>query len=73
MLWKVKINLRQKIALTGIFSLTVVTMMFAIIRVAVVTRQTRTTPDSTWLYLWSTIEPPVGKSYLDFSGDAFTE
>lgn len=63
MLWNVKINARQKLALTGIFSLTVITMMFAIIRVAVVTRQTRANPDSTWLYLWSAIEPPVGKSY----------
>lgn len=60
MLWNIKINIRQKLALSGIFSLTVINMIFAIIRVAVVTRQTRTTPDSTWLYLWSAIEPAVG-------------
>ena len=60
MLWNIKINFRQKLALTGIFSLTVITIVFAIIRVVVVTRQTRKTPESTWLYLWSAIEPPVG-------------
>lgn len=56
LLWNIKTNTRQKIALIGIFSVTVITMIFAIIRVArltrvaVVTSQTRTTPDSTWLY-----------------------
>ncbi|KAL8725332.1 MAG: hypothetical protein Q9166_007438, partial [cf. Caloplaca sp. 2 TL-2023] len=35
MLWNVKISLRQKLALGGIFSITVVIMVFAIIRVVV--------------------------------------
>ncbi|KAF7889869.1 uncharacterized protein EAF02_002284 [Botrytis sinoallii] len=57
-LWKVKITPRHRMALYGLFSLTVITMAFAIIRVAVVTAASRQ-PDSSWLYMWSAIEPPV--------------
>ncbi|QSZ36724.1 hypothetical protein DSL72_006607 [Monilinia vaccinii-corymbosi] len=57
-LWKVKITQRHRLALYGLFSLTVITMAFAIIRVAVVSTASRQ-PDSSWLYMWSAIEPPV--------------
>lgn len=63
MLWKVQISLRQKLALTGIFSLTVFIMVFAIIRVAVVTSESDM-PDETWMYLWSAIEQTVGTLFL---------
>ncbi|KAL9594377.1 MAG: hypothetical protein Q9219_007071 [cf. Caloplaca sp. 3 TL-2023] len=58
MLWKVKISLRQKLALGGIFSITVVIMVFAIIRVVVVSNFSQT-PDQTWLYMWSSVEQTV--------------
>lgn len=60
MLWNIKINIRQKLALAGIFSLTVITMIFAIVRIAVITSQSRATLDQSWLYLWSAIEASVG-------------
>lgn len=61
MLWKVQISLRQKLALAGIFSITVFVMIFAIIRVVVISSQSDQ-PDQTWLYTWSAIEQAVGKS-----------
>lgn len=63
MLWKVQISLRQKIALTGIFSITFIIMVFAVIRVVVVSA-TSQQPDQTWLYMWSSIEQTVCKYLL---------
>jgi hypothetical protein len=60
MLWNVRISLRKKLALIGIFSLTVIVIVFAIVRVAVVTSYTKQS-DVTWLYVWSNIEMSVGK------------
>ncbi|THV54438.1 hypothetical protein BGAL_0026g00090 [Botrytis galanthina] len=57
-LWNVRIRRRQKLALAGLFSLTMITMTFAIVRVAVVSTASRL-PDISWLYLWSAIEPPI--------------
>lgn len=45
----------------GLLSLTVLIMVFAIIRVAVVASPTRN-EDITWLWLWSFIETAVGRS-----------
>ena len=58
MLWKVQITLRQKLALGGVFSLTIFIMIFAIIRVVVVSGNSHQ-PDQTWLYLWTSIEQTV--------------
>lgn len=59
MLWNVQISLRKKLALMGIFSLTVIVMVVAIVRVAVVTTK-NTNADISWLYFWSNIEIAVG-------------
>ena len=61
MLWKVRLSIRKKLALGGIFSITVIIMVFAIIRVVVITSHTEQ-PDQSWLYLWSSIEQTVCKS-----------
>lgn len=59
MLVKVRINMRQKLALAAIFSLVVITMVFAIVRVA--TQDSLTVqPEQTWLYMWGGIENTVG-------------
>ena len=50
--------MRQKLALLGIFSLTVIVMIFAVVRVAVITSYSYL-PDESWLYLWSSIEQTV--------------
>ena len=62
MLWGVQIQWRRKFTLAGIFSLVVITMIFAIVRTAVVTSSDKShSPDSSWLYMWSAIEVSVGQ------------
>lgn len=55
MLWNVKISLRQKILLMGIFSLSAVVMIVAVIRVALV-NTTRHARDISWLFFWNNME-----------------
>lgn len=60
LLWRVKISLRRKLALASLFSVTILIMVFAIVRVAVVSAYSHQ-PDQTWLFLWDSIEQTVGK------------
>ena len=62
MLWKVQLSFRRKLGLAGIFSLTVLIMIIAIVRVAVVYDGDRAQADGAWLYAWSAIEQTVGES-----------
>jgi hypothetical protein len=50
-------------ALFAIFSLVLVTIAFAVVRVVVVSELTRQ-PDVSWLYLWSSIEQNIGRLEL---------
>ncbi|KAL9032458.1 MAG: hypothetical protein Q9180_006489, partial [Flavoplaca navasiana] len=59
MLKGVQMRWHRKLALGGILSLVVITMVFAIIRTALVGSDNKTQPDSSWLYLWSVIEASV--------------
>lgn len=59
MLWRVRISLRRKLGLAGIFSLTVFIMIIAIVRVTVMYGH-RAQADGTWLWTWSSIEVTVG-------------
>ena len=60
LLWKTRINLRQKLALLSLFSLTTITMIFAIIRVEVAIRGAR--EDDSWFYLCTSLEMTIGQS-----------
>ena len=60
MLWRVQMSLRKKTALVGIFSLAIITCVFAIVRVTVISTLTRQA-DPSWLYMWSSVEQCVGK------------
>jgi len=60
MLKGVQMKGRRKAALSGIFSLVVITMVFAIVRTALVGSSNSTQPDSSWLYMWSAIEAFIG-------------
>ena len=51
---------RKNAALICIFSLTVITTVFAIVRVTVISSLTRQ-PDTSWAYMWSSIEQCIGK------------
>lgn len=53
--------LRQKLALIGIFSLTVIVMAISIVRVAVVQTSDHRNADQTWLFVWANVEMGVGK------------
>ncbi|KAL6721081.1 hypothetical protein ACLMJK_000181 [Lecanora helva] len=55
---RVQLPWTQKLALAAIFSLGVVIMLFAIIRI-VVTNQHNSHPETSWLNLWSQIEASV--------------
>ena len=61
LLWNVQIPLRKKLALGGIFSLSVFVMVASIVR-AVVTSTPSFGVDMSWLYLWTSVEMSVGRS-----------
>ncbi|KAL8707945.1 MAG: hypothetical protein Q9220_007088 [cf. Caloplaca sp. 1 TL-2023] len=56
-LWDVQISPRSKIGLVILFSLTIFTMIVAILKVTLTLRTTR--EDDSWLYMWGNVEPPV--------------
>lgn len=55
MLWNVRIPLRQKLILIGIFSVTIVVIIVAIIRVTII-NDGNGNIDVSWVYLWSNVE-----------------
>lgn len=57
LLWNASIEIRKKLALTGIFSLTVFVICVSIVRVVLTTGGPRI--DHTWLLLWSGLEMTV--------------
>ncbi|PSR77156.1 hypothetical protein BD289DRAFT_378065, partial [Coniella lustricola] len=62
LLWKVQMHIKRKLALIGLFSLSLVTMAVAIARAADLsaTMWSNGTHDPTYLWLWSAIEPCIG-------------
>lgn len=58
MLWNVRISWKKKLALMSIFSLTIIVIIFSIVRVALVSAK-GSTADISWLYTWSNIEVAV--------------
>ena len=75
LLWKVQMKWRRKAALAGIFSLVIITMIFAMVRTIVaVTSLAR--QQNLWVNLWSAVEADVGKRdhafvrlYINFSSN----
>ena len=63
MLWRVQMSFSKKAALVGIFSLAVITCVFAIVRVTVISTLTRQ-PDTSWSYMWSSVEQCIGMRLL---------
>ena len=53
--------LRQKLALMGIFSLTLIVMTISIVRVAVTRTSDKRSADQTWIFVWANVEMGVGK------------
>ena len=66
MLWGVQMSFRRKAALIGIFSLAIITTVFAVIRVTTVstfTKKFTKQPEPSWLYLWNSVEQCIGKTF----------
>ena len=63
MLWNLHMNLQRKLVLAGLFSLTIIIMIIAIVRVVEVNTERNDAGyfDSSWLNLWTIVEPSVGK------------
>ena len=61
LLWKVKMPLEQKLALMGIFSFSIIVMIIAVIRVAVIRPSDTRSADQTWQFVWANVEMGVGK------------
>ena len=61
LLWNVKMPLEKKLALLGIFSLTIFVMLVSIVRVAVTRTSATIQADQTWLFLWAHVEMGVGR------------
>lgn len=63
MLWNVRIPKAKKLALMGLFSLSIITIGMAIARAAdlTATRQTTGDPDPSYLWLWSCIQSTLGE------------
>nr|ANM86707.1 hypothetical protein [Cladonia uncialis subsp. uncialis] len=57
-LWNIQISFKKKLALLGILCLTVITILFAFIRITVMPNKT-TTADITWLCFWAHVEAGV--------------
>ncbi|KAJ4988665.1 hypothetical protein SVAN01_05798 [Stagonosporopsis vannaccii] len=53
---RIRISLHQKIGLSAVFSLVIITMIFAIIRATITTVGVKRQIDPIWLYMWSSIE-----------------
>lgn len=62
LLWNTKIRRAKKLAILGLFSLSIITIIISIVRVASIALTLRPDGnlDSTYLWLWSSIEPCVG-------------
>ncbi|KAI0543429.1 hypothetical protein F4679DRAFT_568787 [Xylaria curta] len=61
LLWNVRIRWTKKLAFFGLFSLSIITITIAIVRVASIglTKRPDGQDDVSYLWLWSAIEPPV--------------
>ena len=60
MLWNVKIAWRKRLALMGIFTLTLIVIIFSNVRVSVVTTA-KSQADITWLFMWCRIKMAAGQ------------
>ena len=69
LLWNTRINLRQKLALVTLFSLTAITMVFSIVRVEVALRGAR--EDDSWFYVCTTLELTIGWSFRYFTAPSY--
>ena len=57
LLWNVSMSFRSKLALLALFSLTIFTMIIAILKITLTLHRGRA--DNSWLYMWAAVESAV--------------
>ena len=64
LLWNTRIHTPKKLAIAGLFSLTVVTIALAIARAIVinVTKKANGLQDPSYVWMWGTIQASIGRS-----------
>jgi hypothetical protein len=60
MVWDLQLPMRKKLVLVGVFSLTVITMITALIRLLVVPKGAIGT-DLTWSFTWRNVEMSISE------------
>lgn len=61
-LWQVRLSIRRKLTLAGLFGLTIFIVLCSILRLVIVLKTVvGTYMDNTWLFLWNKIELDTGK------------
>ncbi|KAF7527350.1 hypothetical protein G7054_g10481 [Neopestalotiopsis clavispora] len=73
LVWNTQIRQSKKLALVGLFSLSIITIVIAITRAVMVDSERRPdgNPDVTWLWFWSAVEPSV--AIMVCCGSAFPQ
>ncbi|KAH7074562.1 hypothetical protein BKA63DRAFT_566231 [Paraphoma chrysanthemicola] len=59
---RIRISTRQLLALSMIFSLVIITILFAVLRATLTTVGVKQQIDPIWVYMWTSIELNVGKT-----------
>jgi hypothetical protein len=62
LLWKVRINARQKLSLLGVFGLVAVTMVMSLVRI-VIGLKAGAKANDVWFFLCATVELAIGKQF----------
>ncbi|KAI0594166.1 hypothetical protein F4775DRAFT_575051 [Biscogniauxia sp. FL1348] len=73
LVWNTRIRWSKKLALISLFSLSIITIVIAIVRAVMVDSERRPdgNPDVTWLWFWSAVEPSV--AIIVCCGSAFPQ
>jgi|SRR5690242_853402 len=58
---RIRVSSYQKLGLSAVFSLVIITMIFAVIRAAITTIGVKRQIDPLWMYLWTSVELNIGK------------
>lgn len=64
---RIQISTRERVVLCAVFSLVIITMIFALVRAIVTTVGVKRQIDPLWMYLWTSIELNVGTDIAETS------
>lgn len=61
---RIRISTYQKLGLSAVFSLVIITMIFAVIRATITTIGVKRQIDPLWMYLWTSVELNIGEEKI---------